>query len=167
MNLDLLTNLPSRDRILKSRWVRPVAHRLSDPLIWRLTRRTVARGAALGLLMAFLVPIGQTLAAAVLALSFRANLAVAAAATLVTNPLTFAPIYFAAYQLGNRLFGRIFAAVDDAGQVARWIVEIVALTLTGLMVFGMTAALIGYHGVMLVWRWRVSRRWRQRRKPTR
>jgi uncharacterized protein (DUF2062 family) len=166
VKFDFMALVPGREELLASRWIRPFRHRLVHPAIWHLTRRSVARGLALGLLMAFVVPLGQTLAAAVLALSLRANLLVAAAATLVTNPLTIAPIYFAAYRLGGVLLGDGLVAVQEAGPMAGWIISIVAPTLAGLLVFGATAAFLGYHLALLVGRWRIVRRRRARQRKS-
>ncbi|NJQ98977.1 MAG: DUF2062 domain-containing protein [Hydrococcus sp. CSU_1_8] len=51
----------------------------------------------------FLLPIGQFLFAIGAAILLRGHLGIAAASTLVTNPLTFGPVYWLAYQLGLRL----------------------------------------------------------------
>ena len=90
----------SRDAILENRWIRPFAHRLGHPSLWHLNRRSVSRGVALGLVAGFMIPVGQIIVAAVLALSVRANIIVAASFTFVTNPLTFPAIYYAAYRVG-------------------------------------------------------------------
>jgi uncharacterized protein (DUF2062 family) len=52
-----------------------------------------------------LIPVLQILFAALFAVFLRANLPIAAAATLVSNPLTYAPLYVAAYRVGTNLIG--------------------------------------------------------------
>ncbi|MBB5987681.1 DUF2062 domain-containing protein [Sphingobium lignivorans] len=160
----IMDRLPTREQLLANRWLQPMAHRLTHPLLWHFNRRSIARGVALGLLAGFLIPLGQTPAAAMLALTARANLIIAAFATLVTNPLTFPPIYFAAFKLGHRLLGegRVADSGDWLGQSAQWIYNIVAPTALGLLLFGTVAAALGYQLVNLLWRWHVARRWRQR-----
>ena len=74
--------------------------------LWHLSRRGVARGAAVGVLCGLLFPVAQIPIAAALAVPLRAYIPLAAASTLVTNPLTFPPIYYAAYQVGARVLGR-------------------------------------------------------------
>lgn len=101
---------PDRDALLRNRWLAPVASRLAPDAIWQFNRRSIARGLALGLFAGFLLPVGQIVLAALLATSARANVLIASAATLVTNPLTFPPIYYAAYRTGNYLIGRVCAA---------------------------------------------------------
>ena len=56
---------------------------------------------ALGLFVGVIIPFMHTFIAALLAIPLRANVAVAAAFTLVVNPLTIPPIYYAAYRIGS------------------------------------------------------------------
>lgn len=163
--------VPSRDAVLQSRCIRPFAHRLANPCIWHFNRHSVARGLALGLFTGFLIPLGQSPAAALLALSMRANILVAVAATLITNPLTFAAIYFAAYQLGNRLldsagFADLALGAASEGRISKvgeWLLSMTVPTALGLLIFATAAAFIGYWTVQLSWRWWIARRWIARR----
>jgi hypothetical protein len=84
------------------RWLAPL---LGRPGLWHLTRRRVALGAAIGVFCGLLIPLAQIAGAAVLALLLRANLPVAALATLVTNPVTFGPILVLAYRTGAAVLG--------------------------------------------------------------
>jgi hypothetical protein len=63
----------------------------------------------------FLIPVAQIVAAALLSLVLRANLPVAVAATLVSNPLTYGPIWVLAYRTGAALLGE----TPDAASVAQ------------------------------------------------
>lgn len=70
------------------------------PYLWSLNRKTVARGVAAGLLMAFIpLPI-QVFSSAILAFLFRGNFPIAFIATLITNPFTFVPITILIYKVG-------------------------------------------------------------------
>lgn len=84
------------------RWLAPLMRR---PALWHLSRRRVAIGAGIGVFCGLLIPLAQIAGAAVLALLLRANLPVAAVATLVTNPVTFAPIFVLAYKTGAAILG--------------------------------------------------------------
>ena len=53
----------------------------------------------------FLIPVAQILFSALFALVLRANLPVAVVATLVSNPLTYGPIFVLAYRTGAALLG--------------------------------------------------------------
>lgn len=101
--------LPTEEKLraLRSvRWLGPVLRR---PWLWQLTRRRVAAGAAVGVFFGLLIPVLQIPCAALGAVTMRANLPVAVVATLVSNPLTYAPIFVAAHRTGTALLG----SVDD------------------------------------------------------
>ena len=163
---------PEREVLLASRWLRPVAHRLARPEIWHFNRRNVARGVALGLFFGFVLPVGQIVVAALLAASARGNLLVAAAATLVTNPVTFPPIYFAAYRTGSFLLGTAAANPEPAPAVdnvrTSTMMEILTSaslpTIVGLMLFAITSAAAGFTFVHVGWRLSLRWQWRRRLK---
>ncbi|MCS6986470.1 MAG: DUF2062 domain-containing protein [Sphingomonadaceae bacterium] len=160
----LKRRLPTREALEANRFLRPFAHRLSSPLVWRFNRRGVARGIALGLFAAFAVPIAQTPFAAAFALGLRANLPVAALSTLVTNPITFPPVYVLAYQTGRFLLelpDNDTRSTAMGGVLGRF-VETVGTTYLGLILFAVVAATLGYLGTVAAWRLWVSRRWHRR-----
>ena len=97
----LLKHIPTRESIHRYRLLRPFARHLSKPELWRLHRRSVPRGVALGLGIGIIIPFMHTILAALLAIPLRANVAIAAAFTLVVNPLTIPPMYYAAYRIGS------------------------------------------------------------------
>ncbi len=83
--------------------MRPFRLMLEHPVYWSLNRRHVTRAFALGLFLGFApLPIHFVLAA-LLALLLRLNVPAALAGTLITNPLTAAPVYLAAYWVGCQL----------------------------------------------------------------
>src|SRR3989344_2642897 len=94
---------PGKDEILASPWMAPVRPHLQDDRLWHLERHCVARGVATGLFMGLLMPVAQILFAVAASVAVRGNVPVSAACTLVTNPLTVPPIYYAAYQIGERV----------------------------------------------------------------
>lgn len=104
--------IPTREQLRASRWLRPVAHHFDKEHLWSLDRGSVARAVAIGLFFGFLIPAAQFLFAIATAIALRAHIAIAAAATLVSNPLTFPPIYWAAYKLGRLILGE---PEDEAG----------------------------------------------------
>lgn len=98
-------HLPLEEKLQQQRGLGWLAPLLRRPMLWHLNRRRVALGAAIGVFCGFLIPLAQIAGAAVLATLLRANLPVAAVATLVTNPLTTAPILVLAYRTGAALLG--------------------------------------------------------------
>jgi uncharacterized protein (DUF2062 family) len=160
--------IPKREQLLASRWIAPIAHWLHDDRLWHLERGSVARGVAIGVFFGFMLPVAQFLFAVAVAVWLRGHVAVAAAATLVTNPLTFPPIYWLAYRIGRALLGepddvvgaeiveaRTEAAVADQGWVAALVDTVQsagAPLLVGLAVLAVLGSAIGFTLVWVLWR---------------
>jgi uncharacterized protein (DUF2062 family) len=156
--------LPNREALFSHPWLRPVANRLLDPKLWRFQREAVARGVAVGTFWAFVIPVAQIPAAAVHCTWWRANLPVATAMTMVTNPLTIGFWLWLAYQLGANILGtaNLPATVADEG-AATWLAEYGWPTLLGMGLFATGGAGLGYMAVKLAWRVRIFYKRRTRR----
>jgi uncharacterized protein len=156
----------NKDEILANRWIKPFAHRLTHPSLWHMNRRSMARALGLGLFAAFVVPIGQIVLAAFLAIPARANVPVAIGATFVTNPFTFAPIWAGAWWTGDCLLSPLgFEShpLDLSAGYAWSALSTMAPITLGLVVFAIGAGLLGYllgrawYSVKLVSRWKARR----------
>lgn len=159
--------VPSRKSIEDNRWLRPFANRVMHSSLWRLTRRSVPRGVALGMITGILVPMGQIPASAILALPLRANIPAAAATTFFTNPLTTPPLWVAAYWLGSWMLGpRAERALAQARAQQGWgdwfLHQAGPATLTGLVTITVVLTILGYFGTALAWRLWIARKWRKR-----
>ncbi len=97
--------LPRAETLRANRWLRWLGPALHHPRLWHLSRRGVALGMALGFFFGLLIPLAQIPLSAAAAVALRANVPAAVASTLVTNPLTFGPIYYAAWRVGSTLLG--------------------------------------------------------------
>ncbi len=97
--------MPSREQLERSRWLRWLGPALHHPRLWHASRRGLALGVALGVFFGLLMPLAQIPFSAAAAVALRANVPVAVASTLVTNPATFGPIYYAAWRVGSALLG--------------------------------------------------------------
>jgi uncharacterized protein len=133
---------------LKSHWfMRPFRLLLEHPVYWSLNRRSVTRAFALGLFVAFVPAPVQVVLGASTALLLRLNVPAAVAGTFITNPLTAAPIYVAAYLLGCQLLGITAHPIHIE---MSWVWLTTALLpiwkplLLGCVVLGAGTALIGY-----------------------
>lgn len=131
--------IPDRHALARSRWLKPLARYLEDDALWASNRRSVGR--AVG---------------------------IAAAATLVTNPLTLGPVYWLAYRLGRWLNGAGTATAADGAQVeaadtalmqadsASSLLEAAKLAgwplLSGLLALALCGAIAGPVLVHLFWR---------------
>jgi len=166
--------LPTRESFERMGWLRPVAHRVLRPELWRFTRRSVPRGTALGLIVGIflLIPGVQIAGAALLALPFRANVPVAAAMTFLSNPFTTPFLLVASMFVGNRALGlhadmatlAVLRTGDASfGDYARWLMADAApALLAGLGVISLVSGAVGYALATLTWRWWIGHKWRRR-----
>lgn len=169
-------HFPTRESIHQNRWLRWLAPHLTHPRLWHFSRRGVALGVALGVFFGLLIPIAQIPFAAGTAMLLRANVPAAIGSTLVTNPVTFAPIYYGAYQIGRWVTGEAHAAEAslseeqllrraEAGPWAR-LGNLGKPLLLGLAIVSTSTGLLVYFGISLFWRWRVIlKRRRGTRRP--
>lgn len=93
--------MPSQQSMQNNRWLRWMGPGLFHPRLWRMHRKGVALGVGIGVFFAFLIPVVQIPLSAALSILLRANIPAAALATIVNNPLTFPPVYYAAWELGR------------------------------------------------------------------
>lgn len=91
---------PNPNTLQKNRILRPVAHLIGDPKLWHLHRRTVAKAVGVGVGMGFMPVPFQMLFAAAIAIFLRVNLPIAVTCTLVSNPISIPPLYYANYRFG-------------------------------------------------------------------
>lgn len=106
MKLWFKKKLPSREALHNNRWLRWLGPTLQHPRLWHMSRRGIALGLALGVFFGLLIPVAQIPASATMAVLLRANLPVAVVSTLVTNPITFGPVYYGAYRVGKAVLGK-------------------------------------------------------------
>lgn len=97
--------LPSAEALRANRWLRWLGPALHHPKLWHLSRRGLALGMALGFFFGLLLPLAQIPLSVAAAVAFRANVPAAVASTLVSNPVTFGPIYYAAWRMGSAILG--------------------------------------------------------------
>ena len=105
--------MPSRNAIEKNRWLRWLGPWLKDHRLWHMSRKGIALGMAIGVFFGFLIPFGQIPPAAAVAVLMRANVPITIASTLVTNPVTFGPVYYGAYRLGRFVLLEPEPTVED------------------------------------------------------
>jgi hypothetical protein len=115
----------------------------------------------------------HTFIAAILAIPTRANVAVAALFTLVVNPITIPPLYYAAYRIGSWELHHDATLVNPAAaerfssELSRmlfWIHQASGPIAVGVLTIAAVAGLLGYVGASLVWRFWSRSRWRERRR---
>jgi hypothetical protein len=166
----LKASLPTQEELSRHRWLAPVAGRLADRTLWRPKAEPVARGVAIGLFWAFVVPVAQILFAAAHCVWWRGNIPVAAGVTLITNPLTVGGWLWLAYHVGSWLLPasaeRVQVTAAGEGWLA-WIGSFGLPTLVGMGTFAIAGAALGYVLTLsgaraLAW-WRMRTAMRRRR----
>ncbi|MEW4466529.1 DUF2062 domain-containing protein [Parasphingorhabdus sp. JC815] len=165
--------MPTRSGMANNRYLKPIAHRFLRSDLWRFTRRSVPRGVALGMLAAFLIPVGQIFAAVFLALPIRANVPIAALTTFITNPITY-PFWIAAANQIGKFALRVDALTDgqplnshvgsEFGMWISWFVREAGVTAFGFSLLAISFAALGYVVSSFGWRWWTARKWQRRMK---
>jgi uncharacterized protein len=166
-------NMPSREQLAESRWMRVFGSRILHSEYWRFTRRSMPRGVAMGLFVGilFLIPGVQMIGAALFCLPVRGNIPIAAGMTFLTNPLTTPFLIIASLPIGN-LFGfhADTAAITEMihrgaplGEWFAWLASDAApAMIIGLFIIALASAVIGYFITIFIWRWWIGRKWRRR-----
>lgn len=160
----LRARAPTRAQLEAKPWLKHLLPYLSHPKLWHWSRRSVASGVAIGVFFGLMIPVAQILCAVIIAIVIRANIPIAALATLVTNPLTFAPIYYSAYQLGSWLISQSTVMPAHASETAGLWANLGTIglpLLLGLSILATLCAALSYLLTSLLWTWRVTARRRR------
>ena len=168
------TNMPTRESLENVRWLRPIAHVVLRPDLWRFHRRSVPRGVAVGLVIGIflMIPGLQIIGAILVSLPFRANVPLAVVMTFLSNPLTTPFILLSSIGVGNALLG-LHADISTLQQLYThhaglsaylgWFLSDAAPALfAGLAIISTVAALVGYFIASLLWQWWIRHKWRHR-----
>lgn len=171
--------LPTAQSIRDNRWLRWLGPAMQHPRLWHFSRKGIALGLALGIFFGLLIPVAQIPLSAAAAVVLRANLPMAVASTLVTNPVTFGPVYFAAYQVGKFVLGKDASAAGAPPVIAHpphadatwwhrlqfvwgWLTSVGKPLVVGLACFAVTGGLLAYGITSWIWAWRIRSQRRQR-----
>ena len=149
-------SVPTRDALAKHPWLKPIAHRVLDPKLWRMHHEAVARGAGIGVFWAFVLPAGQILVAVANSVWWRGNIPIAAGMTLITNPFTIGFWLWLAYKAGSFVLGAPppppLKQIGQSGGIADYVGSIGAPAILGMGMFAVGGAIAAYALVKIVWR---------------
>lgn len=143
------------------RLARPWRHRFAEHSLWKFTRMSVSRGVAIGLFFGVMTPVAQIVFATIAAILIRANLIVAAASTMITNPFTMPFVYYAAFRIGVFITGPSRELMEDLEvseeaarraleveswyeTLASWFSSVGYPLLVGMFAMAVTLAVSGY-----------------------
>ena len=168
---------PTKEELQRSPLLRPLGNRIWASELWRVTRRSVPAGVAIGLFVGIflMIPGLQIIGAALLSVPFRANIPIAAAMTFLSNPATTPFILVASIFVGNKLgfhadvaaFYSLYERRAGLSDWLAWLASDAAPSLvSGLLVIACGAALIGYVIARIGWTWWQGRKWRRRSRSS-
>lgn len=156
--------LPSTKSLQNSSQLKGLKSFFKDRNVWSRDHQSIARGVAAGLAGA-VIPGFQIFYAAILVILLRGNLPIALLCTLITNPLTVAPITYFIYFIGTLIIGN--GKTDFVIQnfhwdfssfhafwsnVSAWMLQFGKAFLVGLPIVSLCLGLIGYFGTILIWK---------------
>jgi uncharacterized protein (DUF2062 family) len=147
--------LPHPGKIREIKSLEFLGDKLHRPNLWHLNRRSVSLAFACGLWAMYTPPLPWQMAiAAVLAIYFNANLPISVALVWITNPFTWVPLYYLAYEVGALAMGRgtfSFGEFSELFSIEKvW--ELGAPLLLGCFILMNVGAVLGYFGTQLLWR---------------
>ncbi len=128
---------------------------LHDPYLLHLNRRSVSGAFFVGLFLACVpLPIQMILGVA-LSILFRINLPITIGLVWITNPLTMGPIFYFCYKVGTWLLGEPLLDIEFALSWEWLQTELIAIWqpfLLGCLVTGLTAGVLGFTTIRILWR---------------
>lgn len=138
--------------------------------LWHINRYSSSMAFFVGLFVAFMPIPGQMIMAALLALLFRCNLPLSVGLVWITNPVTMPAIFFLTYKLGAMIIDVPVKEVEFALSV-HWLTHSLSTIwqpfLLGCVLCGLLFGSLGYFVINILWRWRVSRQWKERQRRRR
>ncbi|MEA5471786.1 DUF2062 domain-containing protein [Spirulina sp. 06S082] len=155
---------PRQRRKSQSRWKRSLRYYYLRFLRLEGNPKAIARGVSVGMFAGFFPLFGlQTIIGLILAAFFRGNKLAAAAATWVSNPFTYVPIYTFNFAVGRWLLGGKNIALETIDWNSPEMLAVgsdFALRLFfGCFVVGLIAAILGYFlSLAFIERYRQTRR---------
>lgn len=168
----LHSHVPSRERLEGNRYLAPFAHHVFRSDLWRMTRRSVPRGVALGLFVGVMIPFAHIIVAIFVAPFVRANIPAAMAATFVGFPVIYVGIVALAYKIGEwMLHLDAMTGIQPVGEAMQHtgtdhlLQQLTGAgldTALGLFVMATTLSGLGFVLASLFWRLWVARKRRQR-----
>jgi uncharacterized protein (DUF2062 family) len=163
--LKLITPSPERLRNIKS------LHLLGDWVyatnLWHINRYSSSMAFFVGLFVAFMPIPGQMVLAAALAVLLRCNLPLSVGLVWVTNPVTMPAIFYLAYRLGALVVNVPVQPVEfelSFHWLANSLSGIWKPFLVGCFLCGLFFGSVGYFVISILWRIRVSQKWRERKR---
>jgi uncharacterized protein (DUF2062 family) len=141
---------------------RLLGERLLAPALWIPSRDAAARGFAIGIFIGLLPLPGQIFFSALLCYAMRSNLAIAALATFISNPLTTPGLVWIEYKFGRWLLPLLrWTSGEEFEGAGRHFAAYGKPILLGSLSLAILAGLVAFplmHGLWIFGEWMVRRR---------
>ena len=166
--------LPSPEKIREQKSLGFMRHRLGDPSVWHLNRRSASLAMFWGIFFAFMPMPFQMVPATLIAVGLRINLPMVLVLTWLTNPITVLPFMYAAYASGSLVLsvpmlhwaemeGLMKAMLSlDAESSGNGVMAQLKPFFVGTVILGVMLGSLGYVGMQGYWRWHVVKQWQGR-----
>jgi len=156
----LRKHLPTPREVEENRYVGMFGSSLKRRELWIFSRRSTAKGVAIGIFCAFLPMPFEMVAAAFMAITLLGNLPLALAGVWISNPVTWVPLYTPCYLLGAWLVGIEPIPLEQITLLKLgW--HYVALWL-GCLIIGSIVALLSHSIIRILWRLEITSNWKSR-----
>ena len=135
--------------------------------LWHINRYSASMAFFVGLFVAFMPIPGQMVVAALLAILVKCNLPLSVGLVWITNPVTMPAIYFLAYRVGALIIDAPVGELDfelSFHWLGNSLQAIWKPFLLGCFICGLFFGCLGFFIISELWRWRVARAWRRRKK---
>lgn len=159
--------MPSATRVREIKSLHILGDWIYETNLWHLNRYSASMAFFVGLFLAFMPVPGQMPLAALLALVLRCNLPISVTLVWITNPLTMPALFFMAYQVGALIINVPVTPIEfelSFNWLSHQLASIWQPFLLGCLICGLFFGCLGYFVVSLLWRWRVSVHWRERKR---
>jgi uncharacterized protein (DUF2062 family) len=159
--------MPSAARIREIKSLHSLGDWIYEPNLWHLNRYSASMAFFVGLFVAFIPIPGQMPVAALVAMLMRCNLPLSVCLVWITNPVTMPPLFFMAYRVGALLLDVPVSQMEfelSFAWLGSQLAHIWQPFLLGCLVCGLFFGCLGYFIISLLWRWRVSVQWKQRKR---
>ena len=159
---------PKLDKVKEEKILKIFGPAVLQPNLWHINKKSVSRGFAIGAFCAFLPIPGQMIIAAFLSITFAANIPIAVILTWITNPITYAPIFYFAYKVGKIFIdSKINVDVNETNiDILSNIIHIWQPLLIGSIILASIGSIISYIIIRIYWRYYVLKIWSKRKKNT-
>lgn len=97
--------IPTKRKIIQTKQLRFIAHRLHDRRLWRFDHHSVPIACGIGVFLSFMPIPFQMIVSIIIGIFARANLLLCVVLVWISNPVTLGPILYFSYRIGKWILG--------------------------------------------------------------